>query len=542
MEENDWRTTIVDEEEGHPHDQQEQEQQQRPQLDSFRLVNTHDISNLRSNLPLNKLLEVFAGLMKRTTTTTRKSSSTTTATTTSTGIRELYMKMSLQTEPFQRLLHHAVKDGLFSQVTVQGDYRSVAMEPTTLEHILVEQQQQQPSQEKNHRFCHAMDKLSLVCMSLNADVMTILGEHLQYAGGSRKETNRGDHHQEQPKHPRRLRSLRLHRTDMENVNALAKGLACNDTLEELSITNTRLVDEQVCEIVRALLDRLNGRQQQAAALTKLSLEGNFCGPRTLEALSEYLAHPTCRLTQLDLCHQLSEQPMGALLPLPPILRDSLHLLGDGISKNSSLKSLNLAGNWLDTADVGKLWKSAQTKTNLASINLSYNRIESVAEFVDSESDNETPSSVSLKRLDLTGNPIWRIREEFDGAVFQREQKAVWRLVDSHPHLEYLGTGLTPDSLSLIDNEDDAGAGPSPFLFTAHLQHALNMNRAGRCLWQCRHERTTSRVAVESLLPLVLERSQRLFDDDDSIGQKAASSSVMFSTLQEILCQHSVGRL
>ena len=86
-------------------------------LTSFRITNTHDISNLTSNAPLQKLKEIFHVM------STLQLNC------------QLFIKMSLQTESFQSLLKDALLSNAFTKLTIKGDFWTVGMEYKTMEVI-----------------------------------------------------------------------------------------------------------------------------------------------------------------------------------------------------------------------------------------------------------------------------------------------------------------------------------------------------------------------------------------------------------------------
>lgn len=598
----DWTTTTTTATATTTTPNNAQKQQQNKVLNSFRIVNTHDISNLRSNLPINKLTDVFDKLSDRTTLAAAGGNNCGDECSGRNGIRHLFVKMSVQTESFQRMLHSAVRRGLFSSLTLQGDYRNIAMEVRTIQHLF----QNPPPINRGNWYCpdvneddeedegcentpngnvkstngadandtknkgdflpHPIDELSLDCMSLNSEVMTILGQYLKISSPQQTTAVHGsDCHRR--RHGRTLRSLMLRRTNIENVEALADGIASNDTIEELTISHARLQDDETNLIVDALIRRLERQQQHhhhvaIAKLTKLSLEGNSIGPRTLRALASYLKHPICALEHLNLSHQLSMQPLDEPLPLPPTIKSSFHAFvnelnystGSHVKKGdheTSLMSLNLAGNWFTELEMTKIWQCAAL-LSLENLDLSTNYIKSIADWyfhgssvVESSSTTAPNAHSHLKRLDLTNNPVWKRKwdasKKHDKA-FKREFDAVWDLVETSPHLGYLGV-FSCDS--------------SSFLCTTKLQHALNMNKAGRYLWRQRNEEpqeplpnTLTKKQVDSMMPLVLHRCQRIYgddtdrnnDDEEAAKCREASASVMFDILRDpIIFDHLISR-
>ena len=125
----------------------------RAKIRSFRISNTQDISNLTSNRPLLLLKHVFHVLALKAQQQQQQNQR-----------RELFIKMSLQTESFQDMLCSALSSGAFSRLVVKGDYWTVAMEPKTMECIA--------------KWGYKLEILQLVGMSMGTEATDILAQSL----------------------------------------------------------------------------------------------------------------------------------------------------------------------------------------------------------------------------------------------------------------------------------------------------------------------------------------------------------------------------
>lgn len=172
------------------------------------------------------------------------------------------------------------------------------------------------------RSCRNLRRLQLTCVRLSSADMQFLRRGLQ----------------EDPRHRRhdqhRLERLSISNAileDDETVRELCAGLRRNRSLLGLALVNCNLTDEQVEQIVHALMESPSSsscrqavpsqllhptlhhpghskpRHRRRRKLSTLRLCGNRCHERGLKAIAGWLSQPSCSLTSL----QLSRQKQGA---------------------------------------------------------------------------------------------------------------------------------------------------------------------------------------------------------------------------------------
>ncbi|KAG7343448.1 hypothetical protein IV203_021393 [Nitzschia inconspicua] len=454
---------------------------------SFRISNTQDISNLSTNRPLLKLKQIFQVLaQKKDDMDNPQQQQQQQQQQNHHHHRELFIKMSLQTESFQDLMHCALLSGAFSRLTVKGDYWTVAMEPKTIEYI-----------------AHAISKgrleqLQLVGMFMGVEATTLLSKQLQ---------------QEDIDPTMALQSLFFCRINFEDMTPLLdtfkwsheksknSGSHCDSLLQGLSVVECNFNDSTLVPLVEALLSRLDDTSSgNAVSLTRLSLAGNMAGKGTIRAIANYLQHPKCRLQHLNLSRQTTPN-MATLM-----LDDSLSPFLASLSKNQSLCSLGLTHLSLEGHHIATLFgKGNQYRlpTTLTDLNLAHNLITSVWQvWGDGTALKSIPTNDNLHVLNLTGNPFWLQVQASSKQNHQncQERRTLMNLVNQYPYLGYLGAEVDRGA----EIESTAGFyGPSRF--GTMLQYSLDMNRAGRHLFHGKKSVQASPLPF-SLVPFVLERA------------------------------------
>jgi hypothetical protein len=175
-------------------------------------------------------------------------------------------------------------------------------------------------------------------------------------------------------------------------------------------------------------------------------------------------------------------------------------------------------------------------------------------------DNGGMIQTNLRVLDLTGNPLWSLAvgppmttSHVPDAHLQwqqhqqHQQASLWQLVKTYPHLGFLGCEVQQGVEMEAKAQNGAG-------FWTFLQHSMDLNCAGRCLYDFSSVPTSSRLFSRrlpaSLLPLVLERAQRVLQSSSALSSScensnhatSRSASAMYGLVKGLIMEHLGGRL
>jgi hypothetical protein len=279
-----------------------------------------------------------------------------------------------------------------------------------------------------------------------------------------------------------------------SVNALCAGLKENVGLTKLKLENCQLEDDELADIVIALVSH--------PTLKELSLALNYAGSNTIEAVSKLLGtqrneqqrldHPVQVLERLD----LGQQSPGHL--------QNLDLVYQALQHNNALKYLCLRENYLLRSQIPQLVQALRT--------------------------NQTLEELNLEDCDLRKDGIELI---IDNINHYRSLRKLW---------------LRNNVTSRRDTVDVSGTLPSK-LEANHVMHLLDydeewipeprrrqlvdfylhLNRAGRCFLKSPDDLSLPL----GMWPILLERvEKRLFyRKKENVGEEASSNTTSNGTRQ-----------
>ena len=192
------------------------------------------------------------------------------------------------------------------------------------------------------------------------------------------------------------------------ANGIKRAFAANDgattttseisQLKTLRLSNCSLDDTQISELVRAIhatydmLDSSADDGDNEYGIQELALELNFCHSLTIDAISQMLQSPNCRLRRLH----MGQQFIGSqhVLDVEPICR--------ALQVNTSLKYFDLKENFCNDEQMIHMAEVIAHNATLVELNLSCIEIGDVGVgyIANSLAKNHT-----LKRLYLHHNPL-----------------------------------------------------------------------------------------------------------------------------------------
>lgn len=253
---------------------------------------------------------------------------------------------------------------------------------------------------------------------------------------------------------RSVSELRFRRCRIsEGIADVANGLKCNSIIQSLTVEQCALTDIAIAELVESLLD--------CNSLQKLSLEGNWCRERGMNALAELLNRK--RLQNLSLHNQRIEGNDDTLHILP-----LTNALSGG---NSSLRFLDLSRNSLTDDDVFLLTTAMQHSATLETLHLDQNLITDVGAQTIAVA---LPSFRIMKTLAMPENPFG--------------QKGGSALLDGMVENFIIETLIIPSTLVNIQRM---------------IRYYGNLNKGGRRLF------SAPQPSALLLFPLLIERVNNL---------------------------------
>jgi hypothetical protein len=192
---------------------------------------------------------------------------------------------------------------------------------------------------------------------------------------------------------RNLQELRLDGSSFSDrdLGALIRALATPNVLpnlELLSFKGCLLPDKAVAQLVGVI----SQDRHRLRRLKTLDFSINQCYERGIHALGQLLSSPQCRLEQLDLicqlpriCHPMSVEPLSRALRTNQFLK-LLRLSGNEIMEtsmleclavNQRLECLDWCGNGLEEDRLALLSHALSRNRTLKSLNIKSNRLKSV---------------------------------------------------------------------------------------------------------------------------------------------------------------------
>jgi hypothetical protein len=298
-----------------------------------------------------------------------------------------------------------------------------------------------------------------------------------------------------------LQSMQFCRINFEDTTPLLDAFSGEDSLslQSLSIVESNFNDEQCVPLLQALTAQLDNDHSDDAALTRLSMAGNVAGEKTVRAVAEYLQHPKCQLQHLNLSRQTTPN-------MADLLTNKSSPFLASLCQNDSLRSLYLTDLSLEGHHVAELFGSTthnhqNLPSTLKELNLSNNLVAGIFQLVHSDDNHKSIlAQHNLQRLDLTGNPFWRhVRLSSNSG---QERMALRKITNQCPHLGYLGSEVDRGAEIEVAAKPHVSIPP----FWTMLQYSLDMNRAGRSLFDGKDASANASPLPLALVPLILERA------------------------------------
>jgi hypothetical protein len=146
---------------------------------------------------------------------------------------------------------------------------------------------------------------------------------------------------------------------------------------------------------------------------------------------------------------------------------------------------------------------------------------------------------NIESIDLSCNPLWQTIQ-----FSVEEEMALQLFVSSYKRLGFIGYEVHTKQIE--ERETSYG-------FWTQLQHVLDLNKVGRCLYDYsttaavaevdpkHHQQRPHHVPI-ALLPKVLERTQRVFVKEEEEESTSRCASATFHLLQGFVMEHMGGRL
>ena len=171
--------------------------------------------------------------------------------------------------------------------------------------------------------------------------------------------------------------------DAAGITELARGLHENKSIKNLHFFGCGIDDEHVAELVTAL--------RYHPSIEVLNFNANKCGTKGTLPIALMLQSTGCNLRKLDLSFQRIDAGEQKL---------DIPLLAAALSKNTSLKTLELSSNGLDDEDAQVLADAVCDNSSLQELFLARNKITDVGITALAE---RIPEMKGLKKLSLWGN-------------------------------------------------------------------------------------------------------------------------------------------
>ena len=215
------------------------------------------------------------------------------------------------------------------------------------------------------------------------------------------------------------------------------------------------------------------------------------------------------------------------------------------STTSPLRKLNLKGLGLQGSDLVHILKKIHaTHPNLKELDVSQNMIVSMIDIL--EEGPNINNNNNLESINLSCNPLWQTIQ-----FSVEEEMALQQFVYDNNRLGFVGYEVHNKQME----EKEINKDGSSNAFWTQLQHVLDMNKVGRCLYDYSSTSSNrsafdtkqrSRHVPVALLPKVLERTHRVFEEEDddveSASTNSRSASATFHLLQGFIMEHMGGRL
>ena len=196
--------------------------------------------------------------------------------------------------------------------------------------------------------------------------------------------------------------------ELDVVQLLEMGLQGNQSVENLSLKNCNLSDNDVSTLLEALL--LNTHQNRKSIIKELDLGYNQCCTKTLTTLSRLLQSSTCQVEKLNLEHQQQQEKVSILdrgtsataIATRVSIFDIKPIVGAFLN-NTTLKYIDMSGNNLNDDDIILLAASLSENSKLETLHLWDNQLSD--EGATTLAKQILPKLHGLKRLYLGENPF-----------------------------------------------------------------------------------------------------------------------------------------